>query len=398
MSSSRGRRPAGIAAGLRVRARSARSSPEEASETPTSVRPTSREDDRQTDGWLGAPLDSEQHQHFARQISCVCEDLQGGMKLFCTASFWFARFFKGAQLGAFEPRIVAVACVWLANKVVERALRLRDIVNGFRSVNAESIEMGMEEYWKLRDEVLRVEACVCRQLRFRLDPYHGSAYLMLLLAAWEASPSDAHNALGAMHDFLCTPACADVVPERTAVAALLVAVELGSAEKGLRHSLKVDAAAEHLGVVVRNFGGWDSVSELAVQMREVVRRAQLADLDGGRTGASDLGGSGQPLRTPHNSTFVAEGAHAGGWRETDSENEARDGGADSFGSGPIATRSDLSESLSDARKLIVSGWLTAGAILRGRTAQAALALSLQQSASRKARVAGRAQQRLPPAV
>merc|ERR1719468_680723 len=85
-----------------------------------------------------------------------------------TAALYFQRFFLAQKEGEFDATRVAMASVWLASKVREDGLKLRDIVNSFLALEASDRAndslMRMEAYWLLRDELVLHEQALLRTM------------------------------------------------------------------------------------------------------------------------------------------------------------------------------------------------------------------------------------------
>uniref|UniRef100_A0A8C4Q844 Cyclin-Q n=1 Tax=Eptatretus burgeri TaxID=7764 RepID=A0A8C4Q844_EPTBU len=120
----------------------------------------------------------------------VCRFLmETGVKLglhslpLATACSAYHRFFSSCQLTAYDPYLVALACIYLSGKLEEQHVRLRDIINvGYRCLHrdAQPLDLG-PRYWELRDSLVQCEFLVLRVLGFKLTFDHPHRYLLYYL-------------------------------------------------------------------------------------------------------------------------------------------------------------------------------------------------------------------------
>ncbi len=70
--------------------------------------------------------------------------------------------------------MIATSCIYLASKIEEDQLKLRDILNVcYKTVhsNLEPLQLD-EKYWALRTSVIQTELLIVRVLSFELDFEH----------------------------------------------------------------------------------------------------------------------------------------------------------------------------------------------------------------------------------
>mmetsp|Transcript_88394 Transcript_88394/g.250520 ORF Transcript_88394/g.250520 Transcript_88394/m.250520 type:complete len:281 (-) Transcript_88394:228-1070(-) len=193
-----------------------------------------------TDGEVGPDAVALFRRRHGGLIWRVGVDLRVGPVTTATAALYFQRFFLAEKEGDFDAQRVAMACMWLASKVREEPLRLRDIVNAFAGIKGrvqEVKEMKMEAYWALRDEVVLHEQVVLRTMAFDVEPT--PAYMLLLEISWLAGCERGERGVVALawsllNDAFCSDVCAVAAPMRMATACLLLAVELGKKTPELR--------------------------------------------------------------------------------------------------------------------------------------------------------------------
>lgn len=112
--------------------------------------------------------------------------IESGLKLnmsdisMATATVMYHKFFKLCSFDKFDPYLIATASIYLASKVEEEHLKLRDIINVcYRSlhVNKSALEI-CDQYWSLRNGVIQCELLIVRVLSFNLSFDHPHKYLL----------------------------------------------------------------------------------------------------------------------------------------------------------------------------------------------------------------------------
>lgn len=191
--------------------------------------------------------------HYGVLIHRAGIDLRMGPIAIATGSVFFHRFFLCNDPKAFEPRKVAMSCLWLATKVVEDPRRLRDVLNSFLFLEGKSSsaeEMVMEDYWKHRDELVAYEQCILRSLHFDLVP--ASAHTFLTEYAWimQCRPGDGGVlalAWALLNNAYYSRLCTKEQPQRLGFACLLLAARIGCRCPSMSDEAKeVSAIAEGL--------------------------------------------------------------------------------------------------------------------------------------------------------
>uniref|UniRef100_A0A914W0W4 Cyclin-Q n=1 Tax=Plectus sambesii TaxID=2011161 RepID=A0A914W0W4_9BILA len=97
------------------------------------------------------------------------------------------------------PYTIGAACLYLAGKVEEDMLKIRDVTNVcYRVINPNKPPIEVDEdYWNLREGVGRLEYLVLRTMGFQLQLVHPHKFLLHYLvtlkhwlspSAWERSP------------------------------------------------------------------------------------------------------------------------------------------------------------------------------------------------------------------
>jgi hypothetical protein len=138
-------------------------------------------------------------------------------QVICTAVHYFHRFYSKCSLKKNSPALMARACLFLASKVEENTRRIRDIVNTtYRMLYPEKEPLQVtEEYWSLKEEVVRAEQLLLRVLGFNLTSRHPHHYVLHYLKELDASEELAILSWSLLND-----------PEAIACAAIYLAAEV----------------------------------------------------------------------------------------------------------------------------------------------------------------------------
>ncbi|XP_041347144.1 cyclin-Q-like [Gigantopelta aegis] len=176
--------------------------------------------------------DSQTRVHF-RVIKYIHES---GLRLhmksvpLATASVLYHKFFTENSLQDFDPYLIAMTCIYLAGKVEEEHLKLRDVINVcYRVLHRTKplLEIG-ESFWALRETVANCELFILRMLRFKISFVHPHKYLLHYLKylqdwfapyKWQALPI-ARTAWSYLRDSYHGNLCLQYKPQHMAVAVL----------------------------------------------------------------------------------------------------------------------------------------------------------------------------------
>ncbi|CAK9085341.1 unnamed protein product [Durusdinium trenchii] len=245
---------------------------------------------------FSTPLSRERY--WGKMIWWVASDL--GIDTVTTASgaFFFQRFCLAEREGDVDHHRLAMASLWLATKVREASCRLRDIVNGFEIFLQKADEKGMpmEAYWSLRDEVVVHEQVLLRGLGF--DVELTSAYASLTEFAWMLGSCEGgvlQLAWTLLNDAFRCELCAMASPDRLALAALLLSVEMSRRVPELQ--LQAQALAERLDHLLREprleefLGLGQEAEEIEDICRDLLAVYQEAHKEGARREAVPLPGN-----------------------------------------------------------------------------------------------------------
>lgn len=151
----------------------------------------------------------------------------------------------GVAVDVYEPVTMAATCVYLAGKVEEEHLRLRDVINVFYSsvhVASEPLELS-DAYFKLRDTLVRCELLLLRVLEFNVVNDHPHRYLLHYfksLADWlPIAATDklalARTCWSILNDFYTSSSCIRHQPRFVAAAVIELALRLCAIDVPCEH-------------------------------------------------------------------------------------------------------------------------------------------------------------------
>ncbi|KAL3852524.1 hypothetical protein ACJMK2_016152 [Sinanodonta woodiana] len=180
--------------------------------------------------------DNEGRVHF-RVVRFINES---GLKLhlksvpLAAAAIIYHKFFRDNKLKDFDPYLIGTTCLYLAAKVEEQLISLRDVVNvAYRTLhrNKPALEIG-DTYYLLRDSVARCELYILRALQFKVIFNLPHKYLIHYLKflkdwfepyQWEELPI-ACTAWACLRDFYHCSVCLTYKPQHLAVGVLYFAM------------------------------------------------------------------------------------------------------------------------------------------------------------------------------
>lgn len=208
--------------------------------------------------------------HFssARYLMEVCHKLDTNVLTTATALHYFHTFYKNATFERYDPFTIGCTCIYLASKVVDDDIRIRDIVNvGVNCINRDSPPLMLEPYFTMRDSLTQAELLLMRILGFNLRVELPHKYLLLYLQAlgdWLGrNVTDfipiKETAWKILQDCYHDPMVIKHSPQLLAVSCLHITLEL----------LGVEVPNSHWYKVIHHDCTKDKVSELSLQILSV---------------------------------------------------------------------------------------------------------------------------------
>lgn len=153
----------------------------------------------------------------------------------CTAASLFHKFCQATTLSDYDPYLLAATCLYLAGKVEDNHLKLRDVINIVHSVlhrTLEPLPLG-DQYWNIRDAMVQSELLLLRMCQFGVKFPHPHKYLLHYLKSlkdwmsaevWSKYPV-ATVSWSLLQDLYHDPRVLEPDPSLTALACIQLALE-----------------------------------------------------------------------------------------------------------------------------------------------------------------------------
>ncbi|XP_018570959.1 cyclin-Q [Anoplophora glabripennis] len=160
----------------------------------------------------------------------------GGQPLtLATAAVIMHRFFREVDPSNYDPFLIAASSLYLAGKVKDDPLKIRDIINVAHNTlhrGSSPLEIG-DEYWNMRDAIVQAELLIMRVLKFEVGTTHPHKYMLHYLKSmegwlgkeqWETIPVASASA-AFLQDFHHDPSILDYNPRHIAIACISLALQ-----------------------------------------------------------------------------------------------------------------------------------------------------------------------------
>jgi len=153
----------------------------------------------------------------------------------CTAACLFNKFYSATTMSDYDPYLIAGTCLYLAGKVEDNHLKLRDVINIVQSVLHRSLDplpLG-DQYWNTRDAMVQAELLVLRMCQFSVKFAHPHKHLLHYLKSlrdwmssdvWAKYPI-ARTSWALLQDLYHDPRVLDTEPSVTALGCIQLALE-----------------------------------------------------------------------------------------------------------------------------------------------------------------------------
>jgi len=185
--------------------------------------------------------------HFV--LEC-CKRLEAKCITTATACALFHKFFSKADIKNYDPYLIGAASIYLAGKVEDDQLRLRDVINVVHATLQRSnttLLLG-DEYWNIRDAIVQAELFLLRMVEFRVRILHPHKYLLHYLTSvrdwmderdWMAFPVP-KAAWSILQDLYHDPFVISCDPSITALGVLQLALEIYGVQLPLLNGIEAD--------------------------------------------------------------------------------------------------------------------------------------------------------------
>ncbi|GMH45893.1 hypothetical protein BSKO_13856 [Bryopsis sp. KO-2023] len=171
-----------------------------------------------------------------RTILRACDFVVHGLGLLrcpqqvlCTAQVFIHRFFCKCSVDAHETKHVVMAAAWLATKIEEAGVRLKDLIPVFQRVDAKragkkspALDPTSDDFFKVKQKLVMVEKEVLKSFRFLLHTAHPHRFLLTYLHKLELE-SLMQLAWNIVNDSFRTPLCVRFKCEVIACGAIFMA-------------------------------------------------------------------------------------------------------------------------------------------------------------------------------
>ncbi|CAG9764289.1 unnamed protein product [Ceutorhynchus assimilis] len=177
--------------------------------------------------------------------------LNGQPLTLATAAVILHRFFKEMDHSNYDPYLIASSALYLAGKVKDDPLKIRDIINVAHNTlhrGSTPLEIG-EEYWNMRDGIVQAELLIMRALKFEVGTIHPHKYMLHYFKSmegwlgkdvWDNIPI-AKLATCFLQDLHLDPAVLDYSPQHIAVASISLALQCYGVQLPLMEDLDDEA-------------------------------------------------------------------------------------------------------------------------------------------------------------
>ncbi|XP_054278447.1 cyclin-Q [Macrosteles quadrilineatus] len=187
----------------------------------------------------GPPVDYKEHDstyYGVRFIHEIGMKLNASPLVVSTAAVLYHKFFKDADSSNYDRFLIASTCVYLAGKVKDEPVKVRDVINVSRNTlhrNSVPLDLG-DEYWNMRDSIVQGELLVMRMLKFEVTIIHPHKYMLHYLKSlqtwiypeeWKKVPI-VHMAYSFLQDFHYSPAILDYKAQHVAIACINLTLQV----------------------------------------------------------------------------------------------------------------------------------------------------------------------------
>lgn len=152
-----------------------------------------------------------------------------------SATILMHRFFKEVDPANYDCYLIAASTLYLAGKVKDDALKIRDIINVAHNTlhrGSSPLEIG-DEYWNMRDAIVQAELLIMRILKFEVSIVHPHKYMLHYLRSmegwigkdkWNSIPI-ARTAASFLQDYHHDFTILDYAPQHIAIACISLALQ-----------------------------------------------------------------------------------------------------------------------------------------------------------------------------
>ncbi|VVC29922.1 Hypothetical protein CINCED_3A012261 [Cinara cedri] len=154
----------------------------------------------------------------------------------CSAAVYFHRFYKHVDENSYDKYSIASATLYLASKVQDETIRLRDLINvSYHTLHRDAAPLRLaEDYWNFRDSIVNTEMLIIRYLQFDTTFNHPHSYFLHYVQTIRPVFYSKHGkdvivfkkAYDFLHDFYHSSAILQYKPQHIAIACLELAIKV----------------------------------------------------------------------------------------------------------------------------------------------------------------------------
>lgn len=151
-----------------------------------------------------------------------------------TAATLYHKFYRIHGVADFDPYTIASSCLYLAGKLEEEKVRIRDVINvAHRTLHPDKKLLDINEtYWELRESITKCELFILRSLQFQVHFCHPHNYLLHYLKSicdWLDPSVDicqlSKISWSLLQDSYLSDVCLNVKPDKMAVSILYLSLQ-----------------------------------------------------------------------------------------------------------------------------------------------------------------------------
>jgi cyclin-Q len=162
--------------------------------------------------------------------------LEVNSETLCSACYYMHKFRRDFDANQYDMLVMCATALYLAAKVEENHLKIRDVINTFHSTihkTEEPLECD-NRYWTIRDSIVKCELLLLRMLRFRVSVLLPHRYLtcyLKTLCDWIADDNISNKlsvtCVAVLNDYYCMDERAIThMPNHIAIAVIKLSLQL----------------------------------------------------------------------------------------------------------------------------------------------------------------------------
>lgn len=105
--------------------------------------------------------------------------LKASVLTVATAATYYHKFYEDASLDEYDPYLIGCTCLYLASKVEDDDIKIRDIINvGINCIRRGEPPLSLDPYFCMRDSLIQAELLLMRFLGFKMKVDLPHKYLL----------------------------------------------------------------------------------------------------------------------------------------------------------------------------------------------------------------------------